>query len=217
MGLFPSDRNAVAAVDDPRTGSVLVQETQFDVVIVEYSDDEQGVRDLIRNLRWSGAPCKNAVSLLMCRPEDLDQAEARYHAGFSRILNSEAPDSVLIRAFDELLTQETRRPVHALVRIEGQDLGLNSTFMAQTTNLSASGMLVRFDKEVTIGTEFGVTLEIPKVGQPIKCRATVVRLAPGGERPTGFAARFIRFEGEGEEQLRTFLTAYRPPVKKSKA
>ena len=192
----------------------MVQKTPFHIIFVEYDGNNGAILELTKNLRWSGSPCRDATAVLLCASDDLDDAEEFRNSGFSRILNPEAPDAVLAKALDAVLNHEPRYPVRALVRINGEDLGHQGMVMTQTSNLSATGMLVRFDKQVIVGTRFAFTLEAPSLTKAIRGKATVVRLTHAGlEGLEGFAARFSHFEGDDSDRLVRFLAAHRPPLK----
>lgn len=192
----------------------MVQKTPFHVVFVEYDGNNGPILELVKNLRWSGSPCREAIAVLLCASDDLDDAEEHLHSGFSRILNPEAPDSVLAKALDAVLNPEKRYPLRALVRINGEDLGHQGVVMTQTSNLSTTGMLVRFDKHVIVGTRFAFTLEAPGLAKAVCGTASVVRLTLGSsERLDGFAARFSHFEGDDMGHLKKFLASQRPPAK----
>ncbi len=210
--LLPPPGFKINFVSDASRALEIIQKSHFDIVLVEFGENKAVIRDLAKNLRWSGSPSRNAIAALLCTSDELDEAEEFLFSGFSRILNPEAPDAVLVKVLDEVLNSEPRYPVRALIRIKGEDLGQEGVIMTQTANLSATGMLVHFERPVLIGCQFAFTLELPGLSEGIRGTASVVRLALGRDQGLGgFAARFSHFEGGYEETLRRFLAAQRPP------
>ncbi len=212
--LLPAPDFDLRFASDASSASAIVQKKPFHIIFVEYDGNNRAIQELVKNLRWSGSPCRDATAVLLCTSDDLDDAEQFLHSGFSRILNPEAPDSVLAKALDAVLNHEPRFSVHGLVRIKGEDLGHQGVVLTQTSNLSTTGMLVRFDKQVIVGTRFAFTLEAPGLTKAIRGTASVVRLTHAeSERLDGFAARFSHFEGDDLDYLKRFLSAQRPPRK----
>lgn len=199
----------VVRVSDITTGADKAQSMQFELLLVLYSNQGMSVAELLKTLRWSGSPNRSAIVVLLSPPDTLEEAEAFLDKGVCRILNPDAHADVLQKALSEVVEHEVRYPVRALIRISGEDIGHKGTLMTQSSNVSTTGMLVRFDKPVLVGSRFTFSFETPGLPKALRGNATVVRLT---DRPTaGFAARFIAFEGSGWARLKDFLAAQPVP------
>jgi hypothetical protein len=204
--ILPETEYAIRITPDTDSGGALAQETPFDLIVFEHPAAGSGIHEFLKALRWSGSPCHGAAIVILTPPDLLEEAEEMLVAGIGRILNLYAPDAFLARAIGETLDPDRRLPIKALVRIPGEDVGLRGTLMIQTENLSVSGMMMRCDKPVPIGARFSFALELPGLTGPVQGSASVVRFAKSGsERITGFAARFLSFDGDGEERVQSFI------------
>ncbi len=78
--------------------------------------------------------------------------------------------------------------------------------MAQTDNVSLSGMLVRGSQSYPRGTRVQFELPLPGQVAPVVGEGDVVRsTAQGRESVRGYAVRFVTFVGDGRKRLAEFL------------
>ena len=196
----------VAVAADAGEAQTLTDSQSFDLIVVEYPTPGRSAAELLKAFRWSGSKSREAVVVLVTTPDFLDEAEDLHEHGVTRILNRGAKDAVLKIAFHEVTRSQARLPIKAFVRIPGAPLGQPGTVMAQTVNVSTTGMLVRLAKEVLVGARFDFVLQIPQLPQPIRGNAEVVRVTQGpGDRVTGFAATFTALEGNDGAVLADFM------------
>lgn len=211
--IFGELKDSVSLAADADRGQELTDSQSFDLIVVEFPVPGRDTAELLKAFRWSGSKSREAVVVLVTTPDLLEDAEDLHDLGVSRILNRQAKDAVLKIALHEVTRSEERLPIKAFVRIPGSDLGMPGTIMAQTLNVSTTGMLVRMTKEALVGSRFTFSLQIPHLAQPIRGAAEVVRITQGpGDRVTGFAAAFTEFERGDERILRDFV-ANLPPAK----
>jgi len=189
---------------DRADGVEQVKESEFELLVVEYGDDP--LHELLSTARTITSASRDAAIVLLCTPDQLEEAESHLTHGVCRILNPLATEERLARAFDEVLNHDPRFQIRALVRLSPKDSPKRTKLMAQTENISDSGMLIRFGEIIPIGTRFKFDLEIPGLGSPIRGEAAVVRLTHGPtESVQGFGARFISFSSDGARRLRVFI------------
>ncbi len=196
----------VVLVDDGVAAQALTDRQSFDLIAIEYPTPGRTALELLKAIRWSESKSREAVVVLVTTPDFLEEAEDLHEAGVTRILNRGAKDAVLKIAFHEVTRSEVRHPIKAFVRIPGPPIGQPGTVMAQTVNVSTTGMLVRMSKEVLVGARFDFVLQITQLTQPIRGIAEVVRIMQGpGDRVTGFAATFNKLEGNDAAILASFI------------
>jgi CheY-like chemotaxis protein len=215
---LPSPEYEVRCAPDVTHAQELTEKEVFDLVLLEFPAPGSNLREFLKTLRSFAWASREAAVVFLTAPEALEEAEAFQAGGVTRILSIQAAEKRLRTAIREILVHEQRFPVRALVRITGQDAGMAGTVMAQTENLSRTGMLVRCDKPIAIGGHFGFTLELPGQPKPVRGQAAVVRYSRAAfERVEGFAARFVSFEDDGEGHLETFIEQERKRPVKPKA
>ena len=105
-----------------------------------------------------------------------------------------------------LLTRAPRVQVRLMVRVEtgsGRDRRLR---VAQTENISRTGMLLRTRQEFPENAILGFEFHIPEDSHPISGTASVVRtIAPRGDSSPGVAIHFQDLLASDEQRLEEFL------------
>ena len=96
-----------------------------------------------------------------------------------------------------------------MLRLEVQ-LGAGKMLrMCQTANISASGMLVKLNDPIPVGSEVRLAINLPSVADPIHAKAEVARQTdPDRESVRGLGLRFVEFEGEGRTTLTEYLALH---------
>ena len=85
-------------------------------------------------------------------------------------------------------------------------------FIAQTEDISTSGMLILTPKRFAIGTSAVFNLTLSDDSPPIIGLAEVTRhTEPGIDQHEGMGFRFVSFEDDGEERLRRHLASFVGP------
>lgn len=105
-----------------------------------------------------------------------------------------------------LLTRAPRYPVRLMVRLES-GAGLSRLLrVAQTEDISRTGMLLRTQQELPEDAMVRFSFHIPDDSHPISGTASVVRtIAPIGDRPQGIAIHFQELLPSDEQRLDAFL------------
>ncbi len=192
----------------PDTGKAmeLADSAEFDLLVVDYPPEGPDLRELLRVARWSGALWRTSAAVLLADPDCLEDAESYLDRGVTRILNRHAADDRLRSALIDVTEASPRVKIRGLVRMDLRKVSDRGSVLAQTENVSESGMLIRTDVFLSLGSRFPFSLEIPGLNRPIRGEATVVRLArPATDGLEGFAGRFTRLEGDGEIRLQGLL------------
>ncbi len=106
----------------------------------------------------------------------------------------------------ELIGDTTRVAPRLMLRLEVQ-LGAGKLLrMCQTDNISESGMLVRLQEAIPVGSEVRLAISLPSATDPVQVKAEVVRHThPDLESVQGLGLRFVEFEGQGKTTLAEYL------------
>ena len=192
--------------DDTESAVPLVEQHSFDLVVIDHPAKGKALQKLLRAVRRRDSPSRQAALVVLSEPETLEEAEQLFGQGATRILNPIATDERLRLALKDVLEHPPRFPLRALVKFLPADAPSHARAFAQTENLSLTGMLVRHEKLLPVGGRLTFDLELPGQGSPIRGVAVVVRLICGAEDDvTGFAARFVNLDGDGQRRLELAL------------
>lgn len=194
------------------TGALeVVQTVPYDLLAVAHPLVQPPLSDLLRSVRWAESKCRSAAVMVFGSLVELGGVEELRTRGVNRIVPYDAPRQVIHHALTELLQIAPRVPLKTMLKVEMLLDDGTERRMAQTDNLSTTGMLVHGRSRHPEGTTFRFEMTPPGELRPIKGTAEVVR-ATAREREgiDGFAARFNEFEGDGRDRLRTFLDRQAP-------
>jgi hypothetical protein len=183
-----------------------LERTRFDLVVVGFPIDEPPLPALLKSMRWKQAACRRTPLLVVASRAERQHADEYLGRGVNRVISREATDWEIDSALRELLAVEPRVRYSTLVKIELPHGRRTEFTMAQLDNLSTSGMLIRGHGEVEVGAP--MPFEMPLSGDPTPIRgiAEVVRpTTREREGLVGFAARFVRIDGDGADRLERFV------------
>ena len=183
-----------------------LERTRFDLVVVGFPIEEPPLPALLKSMRWKEAACRRTPLLVIASRAERQHADEYLGRGVNRVISREAADWEIDSALRELLAVEPRVRYSTLVKIELPHGRRTEFTMAQLDNLSTSGMLIRGHGEVEVGAP--MPFEMPLSGDPTPIRgiAEVVRpTTREREGLVGFAARFVRIDGDGADRLERFV------------
>jgi len=126
-----------------------------------------------------------------------------------RFLSAHLKPEELQRGILELIGDTPRVAPRLMLRLEVQ-LGAGKLLrMCQTDNISESGMLVRCQDPIAVGSEVRLAVSLPKSTEPVQAKAEVVRQTdPNLESGQGLGLKFIEFEGQGKKALVEYLNRH---------
>lgn len=126
-----------------------------------------------------------------------------------RFLPAHIKPEELQRGILELIGDTPRVAPRLMLRLEVQ-LGAGKLIrMCQTDNISESGMLVKCQESIAVGSEVRLALSLPRSVDAVNAKAEVVRETnPDRESVRGLGLRFIEFEGQGRESLIQYLRSH---------
>ena len=123
-----------------------------------------------------------------------------------RFLSADLKPEELQKGILELIGDTPRVAPRLMLRLEVQ-LGAGKLLrMCQTDNISESGMLVRCQDPIAVGSEVRLAISLPRSADPVQAKAEVVRQTdPDRESVQGLGLKFTEFEGQSREALREYL------------
>jgi uncharacterized protein (TIGR02266 family) len=136
-----------------------------------------------------------------------DVAGVAGHVGHGvQVLPADLPDNVLERAAAKFLRKAPRPVTRIMVKMVVK-LGVGHVMrMAQSVNISDSGMLIRTTEHYPLGSEVSLEFAVPGVPEPVQADAQVVRHAiPDREGITGMGLKFTGLSPEHKTRLQKYL------------
>lgn len=195
---------------------ILVGNLRYDLIIVEAPLSDLDLQEFVAAVTTLDSPCAGSSVLVMARDESVRLSRS-LSGGQVVILPIDASRDDLQKSVSQLLGVAIRTAARLLVQIETEMESGSSNVVAQTVNLSESGMLLRSAPLAPVGSEARLTFTLPGDGDAIVARAEVVRhSAPELELVTGIGVRFIDLPAEARARLRDFVdgreAGQNPPV-----
>jgi hypothetical protein len=189
----------------------LLMGTPFDLVMVTYPISDVTLANLLEAIRRPESWCRNAGTLLLAPPDELDHAYEFVDKGANRAISLDWAPARIWQAVADLLHVAPRVSMRALIAIEVELAQGIARSLHQTQNVSLTGMLVKGTREYPPGTRLDFECTPPGDMTPIRGRAEVVRLTdPEREQINGFGARFLTLHGDGQARLEMLIQRNSP-------
>ncbi len=189
-----------------RSALELVSRVPVDVLVVGYPLPDVPTQEFLDAVRGEASPCRQSPLLLLARRDDLEDARRFIGRGVNEVVAVEESAERLQAAISRLLAVAPRSSLRTMVRIVvniGEGAALE---MAQSENLSETGMLVRTGEVYPIGSRMSFEFHLGGQSQPIRGEGEVVRQTTAGrESVRGIGIRFISLERDGMVRLQRFL------------
>lgn len=198
---FEVDRfpRASAALD-------LVGRIPVDVLLVGYPLPDVAVQQFLDAIRSESSPCRQSPLLLLAHREQLAEARRFVGRGANRVVAVEESAERLQAEVSKLLAVAPRSSLRLMVRML-VNIGEGATLeMAQSENLSETGMLVHTGEVYPLGSRLNFEFHLGGDRLPIRGEGEVARhTTPGREQVRGMGIRFVSFERDGLIRLQRYL------------
>lgn len=182
-----------------------VQDEDFLFVLAGYPLMGASTVDLVDAIRAPGSKCPNAPVLVLTLPGRLEEARLELGAKVTLVLPMDEDPKTLQAAIHGLLRVDPRLMFRIIVRVQILDGSKTPSMLCKMENVSTSGVLVHALKATPIGTKAHVEFMFPQDPVPFKAEAEVVRQTTGKESMVGMGLKFIEFDGDSQERLKTYL------------
>jgi hypothetical protein len=183
----------------------LLKSTGFDLVLVGFPIADPPVREVLRATRGRDSASRKA-SLLVVVLESMAAARELLQRGANRVIRVDAPDGEVRDTVRDLLAVTPRVALRTTLRLAVEREGRVERALAQTENVSLSGMLVRGSQTYPRATAVQFELLLPGQPTPVTGRGLVVRGTAREREPVqGYAVRFVRFDRDGRQRLEQYL------------
>ncbi len=207
LALLDPARFAVHRSSDPTVGLQLAAAEPWDLVLIAYPPRGFELDEIAMVVRAPSSPSRRSGLIAVAEPDGVDEASLFLGRGINRVVSLDLPVEYIVHCIDELTSAAPRVLVRAVLELQAELSRRPTRALFQTENVSATGMLVRGGRVFPLGTTFDFDLAMPSGAPPVRGAARVVRHTdPFREHLEGFAAQFVRFEGDGREHLDNWLS-----------
>ena len=180
----------------------LLAAVPFQAVVIGFPMQELELRQFL-NAVADGESALASVAVLVAA-EDRAEVEPYLDRGVDLILATENAPEEMQRLLCALFGVAPRSAMRTMVKLEVQIDSQSPTerFMAQTEDLSTSGMLVVTRRRYPLGTAVSFELLLPAGGGTVSGAAEVARHTERGQdRVEGIGLRFVSFLGDSDARL----------------
>lgn len=208
-GLVPVLRRRafdVKWVATAEAGVKLAREELFDVIVSSAEPEEMTLELIVRSYRASASLSRNAVIMVLAKPDRVDEARQLKDRGVNRVMLVSDPPQIIGDQMASLLEVAPRSSVRLPMNLQASVGNKGRELFCQTINLSASGMLVRTTHKPQLGSMVVFQIHIPNQMDPITGRGEMVRHADkhqGGF--DGVGVRFASFADDGAIRLKKYV------------
>ncbi len=185
----------------------LAHRTCFHLVICRYPLPDLKLREFVAAIRSSGSASRGSSLMLLTIPEMMTEASAGVEGGPFLVFSGQDRAGTIGHGAARLLEVAPRHAPRITARLRVSLEETTETLVGWVVNLSATGMLITDTPMLPIGRRCQFDFTLPG-GDTVRGSAEVVRhAAPRREKVTGFAVRFVGFEGDGNELLEAWCRA----------
>jgi uncharacterized protein (TIGR02266 family) len=184
----------------------------FTAVIVGFPLREAPLDRFLQTVR--GGPSASASVALLARAAHLAEAQAFLGRGADLVLQMEKAPKEAQRLLCTLLGVSARAAVRIMVRLQlyVEQGSPGERLLAQTHDISSSGMLVAARRRFPLGSLVRFELVLPGDHAPVTGDAEVARHADAvDDRPEGMGLRFSSLHGDSQVRLQRYLESIAPP------
>ncbi len=185
-----------------------VERIPFRGVVTGYPLPGAAFGILLSAIRSRASASRNAGLVVISDPHRIGDARRLIGRGVNRVVDAGQPVAQAVRELTALLSVAPRialkLPAKIALRMGDRPLSV----LCQTENVSLTGMLVRGCTHCTPGTRVAFRIELPDEDEPLEGIAEITRKTdPLREGLQGFGARFLLFDGEGQDRFHSWLEA----------
>jgi response regulator RpfG family c-di-GMP phosphodiesterase len=200
----------VTSADTPEVAVEMASKQKFDLIIFDAESGPLTLADLVARLRDETSSSRGCSLLVVAGPQAAHDSQGQIARGVNRVVNVDAPESIIEKQVAELLDVAPRTDVRLTARIVF-DLAEGSLQVdGQTANVSLTGMLLQTTTTFEPGQEVVFEFMADERGDMVSGRGEVVRSADARrEGLQGIGIRFMEFDGDGRERMQSLLKGAR--------
>jgi DNA-binding response OmpR family regulator len=183
----------------------LVARASFHLVLIGLPAPTGFLNELLRSIRRPGGLCRNASVLLVGGEVGAPEVASANAIGANGRIDWPQPPDPLRERLAAALEIAPRKDVRVLAKIRVAMATRTKRMACQSVNVSRSGILLRTEESIEIGTEAELEFALPGDTEPISVLARVVRhMEFGKEHARGIGFVFLEYRGTSLAKLDRF-------------
>lgn len=181
----------------------LLRQAHFDLIALILP--ALGAERVLTSVRAEGSACRRSGVLVVGGHDEIEPDDLALGRYANRLLPGGCGPVEFQQEAATLLAVPPRAAIAEGARLQ-LTLSSGEQVELRLENLSTTGMLMRANDPLAVGTIFGFALELDGQPDPIRGRARVVRVAKakGGSDP-GVGAQFLALGGEAPQRIETLV------------
>lgn len=183
----------------------LLTRVGFEVLIVRYPLPDMELEPFLDAVRQEDSCSRRSSLVLLTVSERAETAAGFVGRGANRVVSLENSADQIQAMVSSLVNVAPRKSARILARLEIKLGGANDMVFCQTENISATGMLIRTDRQYEPGTKIHFEFNLPDDPRPIVGIAEAVRITHDArEGMTGIGVRFLSFAGDSQLRFEAY-------------
>jgi hypothetical protein len=185
----------------------LVSLVPFRAIILGFPMREVGLNDFLYTIKSSSSASRSSPIALITDDQNLEAAGAYLDRGVTVVTSYQQPPKKVENQLSEVLGIKSRVDFRVMVTLNVTiENARKERFVAQTKDISASGMFVLSNRDCPVGSTAFFEFALPNEPKPFCGEAKVVRVAnPSGHRIEGMALQYTSFIRNTQERLQECL------------
>jgi CheY-like chemotaxis protein len=193
-------------VENPRDALELLTLLPFDALVLAHPLSDLTVRFLLQAIRRPESLNLTAGVVVVLDPSHSSETAELVEQGANAVISTEDAPAQLPKVLRQLTQVAPRRPMRLTSRVHATLGVVDVQSLCQTVNLSKSGMLLRGDQVIPVGTEIFFEIQLPTDAKPVRGHGRVMRHTfERKERVAGLGVAFLGFEESDDLRLWKFL------------
>ncbi len=195
---------------DPVAALELVSVVPFAALIIRHPLVGMSTDGFLAVVRRPGSASSQARVVVLVDDADFRTAQGLLDRGVQLVVRAAAPLPERDQLMCTLLGISPRQDTRILVKLNVALAGAKyDRFIAQTKDISASGMFVITRKRHAVGSPASFEFNLGDEHHPIRGVAEVTRHSEPGAKSSGMGFRFVSFEGDSLERLRELVRRFK--------
>lgn len=184
----------------------LVTVVPFRALIVGYPLRDVPFETFFRAVRGEGSASRQAPIALLARTTHFEEANAYLQRRIQLVISDQEEPAQVEQKLSTFLGILSRTEVRILVKLNvTMTDNRQERFMAQTKDISASGMFVSTNRKYPKGSKAVFEFVLESDSKPFSGLAEVVRCSEQGDRIQGMGLRFMQFRKNTQDNLKRAL------------
>jgi CheY-like chemotaxis protein len=178
----------------------------FDALVLAHPLTGLTARYILSVVRQADSPNRKAGVVVVTDRQHISDAADLRELGANAVLLDQDATAKMPGVLKEITQAAARMPIRLMSRVRTTLGVVDVQSLCQTVNVSMTGMLLRGDQVIPVGSEIAFEIQLPHGAKPVRGRGRVVRHTfAQKEKVAGLGVLFLGFQESDDLRLRSFL------------